>query len=1640
MQHITRSRSRSLKRQEPKSTAKLRPSVKIKKQVIPIEKHHKTTENLENIEQESKNPIKVPSIFAKPDLFQENEQKFASLLAENPDSFECQLLLFQKAYYLRKSGLKAPLINLSQTLIDRFGKEYPELRCLELDLEVFRKKILGIESQLLEKEVQLTAARLELEDFLGRPYEDSLIVSEFEQFLRQAVSLMKKYWALLFRKEEIHEILEKIGSDGWDIDESNAVVSHLTQQLNKLRDFEGDFDASPLWRRHQFFQRLYHGKFMVFSEKMEEASEDYIKYRIFRKKLEVFLVIDEKIDLPSFVFQNSTKAYEDLHEYLFDVIDLSELPVISHMNSSGKEKIQLFEQQSFEVLETLLSQARSFCPNPNDPQEEGAAEPIRVREFLTEKRDAAVKLESLLSNYINKPSKDTGDSGSFADLKSLCKKSNVFLRVFTRIYEKKLERKESFFALQLKPAAKVNEKPGPNEALLIENYARETSQELFELLSLTRLSYGVLSALSQHYDNFIRLKIEGYPKEKKLLGQMSGLVKFIETLKGMFREFKELKDMQEFLDLPGFGLLFERQFFRLELGLETLRKTGELLNDFPIRLIRDQGIIDKILYFRVFLWLKEGEAFGAQTKPKRLSEVSLLQDGLEKLKQDFPGMVEPLLGPHYLYKEFMVFSQRFTTFFSLYHNRILAPLAYKEPLELETHEDFMLLRQDLQFLRTEAKALHLEFEVGMKHIEDFEVLARESEKTGVLLTKVKEGSGVAVDQVRTAHEFARNCKLTALFPYFEKSKETAGFYQAALQQLVEIKKVFNEKKLRYTKLIVLQLHCREGNCVASEHVGFELGLYADFMQKVKGKLEIERLLELLAKQKFNVRNYKEVLKQSFQITSALQENIRNFLSRRKIEDLESSNAVEVLSEIIALRNELVRKPAFFCDEMALFSCFEYRFQAMSLLQGLVSYGSKAPEPLSLDKPQSPFLMNSIELWRETLNSGTGLLSLYESNETEEVSDELQKVKFVVQQIEERLSKLEGLREPIKQLRAFQQFLLEQAEGFFEEVLLNGFSEKTKDFLTKRQGFLDWTVDFQQLAKDVLETHILVSEDLEFLRDLHRKSEEITRSLKIINQTVKKSVESKVHRSLPSDLVINVFRSLHASPFKFPKSEELLNRLISMIRLFKERASQRDPGDCLEILRLYSDNPIFLPEFEPLLSDLKEFEFVRNRLLEAKDPEQPITQDEDDVIEIEEEDEEPEFSWEDCEELGKKLRKRAFYREVEGFEVAVKELWGRKLKILEQTSFNRRPKAFFQVTREDLKVLAVEGEGFLRIMGQDEGVKKNMAFLRRFISKVNGELLRIARSVLNSRESIGQIKESSQVFAKCVDLSSEIQKIVEMSEGELRIFVNRAENNESFREKLDLLDDKPKDYENNTIKPSEETKVPESQPAKNFKTFQSMFTKPNKPAPAKRGRPGQNQKKPAANQEPNPPTVDTEINNSSEQQQQEPLPNPDQVLELFKSRKEDRGNLVLVERERARSVELLSDCLQKNPHLTSEYSFKWVASRLEAQLFRRYTEAGEKYRRAMIELMDVLQDLAGQGGWTVRLLRDEKAVSLEELLMKRAEIKRPLEEKGMVPEEKETMEKNGELLQEEEDLEGLMDLIREEFQRDKEVLLVEEEGA
>ena len=892
-----------------------------------------------------------------------------------------------------------------------------------------------------------------------------------------------------------------------------------------------------------------------------------------------------------------------------------------------------------------------------------------------------------------------------------------------------------------------------------------------------------------------------------------------------------------------------------------------------------------------------------------------------------------------------------------------------------------------------------------------------------------------MDQVRTAHEFSRNCKLTALFPYFEKSKETAGFYQAALQQLVEIKKVFNEKKLRYTKLIVLQLHCREGNCVASEHVGFELGLYADFMQKVKGKLEIERLLELLARQKFNVRNYKEILKQSFQITSALQENIRSFLSRRKIEDLDSSNAVEVLSEIIALRNELVRKPAFFCDEMALFSCFEFRFQAMSLLQGLVSYGSKAPEPL-IDKPQSLFLMNSIELWRETLNSGTGLLNLYESNETEEVRDELQRVKSAVQQIEERLSRLEGLREPIKQLRAFQQFLLEQAEGFFEEVLLNGFSDKTKDFLTRRQGFLDWTADFQQLAKDVLDTHILVSEDLEFLKDLHRKSEEITRSLNIINQTVKKSVKGMVHRSLPSDLVINVFRSLHSSPFKFPKSEELLNRLISMIRRFKDRASRQDPGECLDILRLYSDNPIFLPEFEPLLSDLKEFEFVRNRLLEAKEPEKPISQDEDDVIEIEEEDEEPEFSWEDCEELGKKLHKREFYREVEGFDVAVKELWGRKLKIMEQISFNRRPKAFFQVTREDLRVLAVEGEGFMRIMDQDEGVKKNMAFLKRFISKVNGELLRIARTVLSNRESIGQIKESSQVFAKCVDLSNEIQKIVEMSEGELRIFVNRAENNESFRERLDVLEEKPNNQEENKNKPSEETKITENQPAKNFKTFQSMFSKPNKPAPAKRGRPGQNQKKPAADQEPIPQVVDSEI---TEQKQQEPQSNPDQVLELFKSRKVDRGNLVLVERERARSVELLTDCLQKNPHLPSEYSFKWVASRLEAQLFRRYTEAGEKYRRAMIELMDVLQDLARQVGWTGRLLKDEKAVSLEELLMKRAEIKRPLEEKKMITEEKETMEMNGEVMQEEEDLEGLMELIREEFQRDKEVLLVEEEA-
>jgi len=835
--------------------------------------------------------------------------------------------------------------------------------------------------------------------------------------------------------------------------------------------------------------------------------------------------------------------------------------------------------------------------------------------------------------------------------------------------------------------------------------------------------------------------------------------------------------------------------------------------------------------------------------------------------------------------------------------------------------------------------------------------------------------------------------------------------------------------------------------VFNENVAFNLTLYEDFMRKVKTKENVEEMLQILAKNRFNIRNYKELLKQSFQITESIQENLKTLIFTKTLNTLDFGNAMEYLSEIVALRNELIRKPVFFCQEIVLFSCFEWSFAAKSLLEGLITYKSNSSEKkqeISNEKP-----LNELLIWKETLEKGISLINLYKTMDSEAIKTEISNIVAYISNIEIRISQLEALREPIKLMRTFQHFLLENSDIFFDQILNNGFINKnsqTRDFLNKRQTFLEKTPDFHLIIRSLLETGISVEEDIEFLKDLQRKSEELARSMAIITQTVRKSVIGSLYRALPSDLVINVFRSLYSSPFKSLKSEDLLNKLINLIRMFKSRISllQENHCDSVKILRFYEKNPIFIKEIEVFLSDLQEFDYCKKELLAFQETissiKPNIEENDCELIEIQEDEiEEFGFSWEDCENLARKVYKRPFYRYIEEFDNVGKELWTRKIKIIEQISFNKRPKVFFQINRSDLKGLLAESEKYSAIFKNDENLRKNMAFLKRFIAKVSTEILRIARLIANNRENITIIKESSQIFAKCVDISNEIQRIIEMSETELKLFLNKSDPSDFLN---DLSDEKEAFIEKNEKKPIEEMKNDEKpENMKNFKTFQSIFNK--NPAkigiPAKRGRP--NQKK--ALEEKMAEKV------LSEEKQGE-IEKNEEILEIFKSRREERGNIGQIEKERARSIELLMEYLQKNVYLPEDFNFKWVATRLETQIFKKFNEISEKYRKNMIDLMDILEDLTKKEAFSLEMIGDEKNVNLDDLIANKEEneslIKVDKDGKKEKMEKKEKKEKNPQEMEEEyeefseneDEFEGLLNKIKEVFASNSEVLLIEEE--
>lgn len=1644
------------------------------------------------------------------------------------------------------ASIKSCFSKISKRNLGKSSKKREKPQDFPQKTEDFQRELLGIEAAFAEKLGVLQSFEDELRSFFANSaYNDSVFLEDYEVFLQKSLAFVKTFWRNQWKIEEIQEFLSRIPRFP-----PNKLAIRLENMIFRTKELEisiGNSENSD--KKLEIFKEVLNSESFryLYTDSFNEIIDFYGKFKLFCKKLEIFLVLDAKISLNSFIIAEKNEVYENLFEYLLDLFEISELPIIK--KSGNSQFIQLFQVLSLENLEELFEESEVFASNCWEIRE--------IREKLRKKLQKSRTLQTALTDIFERKPKEITGKYTIGEIQGLFAENNVFLPVFERIHEKKLEKSSqtrAFLQKSLHEKSKSLEEMQKNESLLLLNYEREAVQEVFEVFFVEKLSEDVLKKLVFHYEVFKKLGLQQkHAKVFETLKDFANLFEFLLKLKEILQSnalfFKgkaanaSFEESLELFSQDFFEKLFLKADFRRDLA-----KLHELVATFCH--FRDQKIAKVLCFWRCFHWLWETEAVMSRTKGLSPEEISALHENLQAIFRDFaqsqPVEVESLLNSHYIYEKFARFYEDFEHWMQLYAEKIVKPLISEERIAEAKLEE---TREIVRFLKEKYKNLNLQFELAKKRVEDFEVLTQ-----GSLICKgfYESFKGIApgkrsydIEKIRILHEFERSCALTRIFPYFDKIHETHNYYQNISQEIIEIKKTFNEKKLNFSKLVILQLHSKENNIIMTENVAFSREIYESYERKIRTCAQIEEMLAVLKKIRFTIKNYKDLLRQSFEMTGLLASTVQKLTREKSISGVSFDNALDFLSSLVYLRNDLVRKPLFFCKEILEFAALEWSFSAKSLLEGWIAYSPGAellnflvktlrnrgksqrckeitgnliensgnPREIteensreiegvnlagnSIEKSRNPreitgnsreitgnarefagnsreitgnskeippFLVNEMSLWERVLSDGEALEEKFK--EFDCFDEDL------LAEMRARLGKVQEIREKVRKIKSVKAFLLENIEEFFQQSFENGvFSAQCQEFREKRRVLLGNMPQVRELLSELNETRIFLKEDTDFLLDLRKKLEEIEKSLKILKRNLRKHFENECHRTIPQDLVLNVFKSLYSSPFLL-ENQEIVDSLASLAAFFEEKAPllEKNPQETVRLLEIYDKNPLFFAKFEPLLSDFKEilflkrqvFEEMRSDYAENAEKARQLCENMGDLIEIADFDDSClSFSWEDVEKLEEKLNKRAFFRVLEDFDALSLELLSRKCRILEEISFNKRPKAFFAVTRGFLKgILKRMGELLQRNREKCRdflpNYKENLAFLEKFVKKIDNELAKIARNVLQDASIRGKIKESAQFFGKCVDISKEILWICSFSEAELVSFIRKIEAGveeiEGIEENQGNSQAIEEDRKENDRKISENAnKINENRQI--TKTFQSIFKRDlaltaNKAKPkAKVRKTAEFFEEKAAEIQENPEEK-REKDEESEKIREELLAN-------FKTR-EEKLDFSAIERERARSVQLLIQLLAENAYISEEFNSNLACSRLETQIFKKYNEINEKYRRDMIELMDLLAALKRNPSYSAQLFSDQKKLCLEmiqeianELLgsanaagknpKKNAEfLEESIGTARNLEENPQEMEEKANVFEETRDIVGILARVKDVFIRESEVFFIEDD--
>lgn len=114
--------------------------------------------------------------------------------------------------------------------------------------------------------------------------------------------------------------------------------------------------------------------------------------------------------------------------------------------------------------------------------------------------------------------------------------------------------------------------------------------------------------------------------------------------------------------------------------------------------------------------------------------------------------------------------------------------------------------------------------------------------------------------------------------------------------------------------------------------------------------------------------------------------------RRNEEGISSEKALEILTLIITLRNDVIKKPIFFDESVYELRDYEWSFNAMMLLEGWLAFGvgGRSEEKRGGDEAMmrqeeegdggrregggGRYLLNELDLWQKIYNAGLSIQS------------------------------------------------------------------------------------------------------------------------------------------------------------------------------------------------------------------------------------------------------------------------------------------------------------------------------------------------------------------------------------------------------------------------------------------------------------------------------------------------------------------------------------------------------------------------------------------------------------------------------------------------------------------------------------------